>query len=285
MMSDFGRQHPEYRIPGRGCLDPAVSQVFEYRMRIFAEVASTYDLDGVELNFRRWYHMVSDPPRNHGVLTRMVRDVRQVLDRAARTRGRGRMLLGARVGSSIDLDPDPFRLPGAAFCRKPEESSCRELGLDVRTWVEEGLVDYLCPTQFIGMLPGLPVTQQFADLARDTEVGVYPTLWCMASWMHEVLGFERRLSWREEDRGALAVYKHDLCSAALRLYADGADGISTFNWYAHLRTGGVPHLWTEGFDSPGDSADAVLVHLAPLLGDPGAVQEYAREPWAVPGRL
>jgi len=115
-LSDFGRDHPEWRVlrpdgTPAGNLDPAVPQVCEHRLHLFAEVAAQYDVDGLELDFRRWYHMVSDPLRNHGVLTRMVRLTRALLDDAARHKGRGRMLLGARVGPSLDAEPNPFLFP------------------------------------------------------------------------------------------------------------------------------------------------------------------------------
>ena len=97
-----------------------------------------------------------------------------------------------------------------------------------------------------------------------------------------MLGVERRLSWDEKDRQALALYKHDLCTAALRIYDDGADGISTFNWFPHLRAAQVPHLWTEGFDSPGEAADALLLYAGRLLKSPAAIRRYLAEPWAVP---
>ena len=70
---DFGRQHKDLRIPGAHCLDPAHPEVFEHRTAIFAEVARDYDIDGIEFDFRRWCHMISDPLENHPILTRMVR--------------------------------------------------------------------------------------------------------------------------------------------------------------------------------------------------------------------
>ena len=75
--SDFGRAHPEWRIPGGpGCLDPAIPGVYEHRMRIFEDVVNNYDVDGIEFDWRRWYHMISDPLHNHPILTRMVRETR-----------------------------------------------------------------------------------------------------------------------------------------------------------------------------------------------------------------
>lgn len=277
-LSDFGRAHPEFRIVDSGNLDPAIPEVYAHRMRIFSEVVDRYDVDGIEFDFRRWYHMVSDPLDNHTVLTRMVRDMRGILDEAARRKGRERLLLGVRVGPSLDSDPIPFTFPGIFYPQKPTNASCKELGLDVKTWIDERLVDYVCPALFLASLPGMPLTNEFAALAKDTSVGVYPTLWPHAAWMHGVC--ERRVE--PDDVRALALYKYDLCTTVLRMYEDGADGISTYNWYSHLRNARVPNLWTDGEGAAGAGAEAVQTYVYPLLRDPGAIKSYLAQPWAVP---
>lgn len=277
-MSDFGRVHAADRIPDAGCLDPAVPAVFDQYAAILGEVMTRYDVDGVELDFRRWYHMVSDPLHNHPVLTRLVRAARQQADAAARAKGRGPMLVGARVGPSLDLEPSPFVFPGIFYPERPTNASCRELGLDVQTWISEGLVDYLCPSLFLDGLPAQPKTREFAELAAGTPVGIYPTLWGWSAWMHGI--GERSIGLGPEDQGALALFKDDLCTAALRLYEDGADGISTYNWYAHLRNARMPSYWPG--DLPGAGADAVLTYIHPLLPDPQALRRYRSEPWPWP---
>lgn len=277
-LSDFGRAHPEFRISGAGNLDPAVPDVFEHRMRVFTEVASRYDVDGIEFDFRRWHRMVSDPLRNHVVLTRMVRETRRMLDEAAREKGVGKLLLGVRVGPSLDSEPKPHLFPGIFYPVKPTNASCRELGLDVATWIREGLVDYVCPSLFLATLPGKPLTHEFVGLAEGTDVGIYPTLWPLAAWMHGVC--ERRIDF--DDPRALALYKHDLCRTALDMYSDGADGISTFNWYSHLRDAQVPNLWTDGEGAAGAGAEAVQTYIYPLLRDPKALRNYLHQPWATP---
>jgi len=284
LLSDFGRAHPEWRIPlsdseWTGALDPAVPQVFAQRMAIFREVAERYDIDGIEFDFRRWYHMISDPLVNYPVLTRMVRETRRMLDEVAARMGRDRLLLGVRVGPSLDSEPNPFLFPGIYYDEKPANASCRELGLDVTTWINDALVDYVCPSLFLPSLPGLPLTGEFAALARGTDVGIYPTVFPLAAWMHGVC--ERGVSLDAADRKALALYKHDLCATVLQAYADGADGISTYNWYGHLRDARVPHLWCDGNDSSAGS-DAVQTYIYSLLRDPAAIRAYLAQPWALP---
>ena len=105
-LSDFGRAHPEWRIPldpesspssadapperWAGCLDPAIPAVFAHRLAIFTEVADRYDIDGIEFDFRRWCRMISSPRRNYAILTRLVAVTRAMLDETARRKaGRG----------------------------------------------------------------------------------------------------------------------------------------------------------------------------------------------------
>ncbi|MCP4641810.1 MAG: family 10 glycosylhydrolase [bacterium] len=279
-MSDFGRAHSDCRIEGAGCLDPAIPEVYAHRMAIFREVVEKYDVDGIEMDFRRWYRMVSNPLENHTILTRMVREARAMLDEVAANKGRSRMLLGVRVGPSLDSDPSPFVFPGVEYAEKPVNSSCRELGLDVKTWIDEGIVDYVCPALFMGTLPGMPLTREFAKLAEGTDVGIYPFLPPLSAWMHSTLfDTDRNVALTDDDR-ALAQYKFDLCTTALKLYADGADGISTFNWWPHLRNANVPNHWTK--DNAGAGADAVQTHIYPLLGNRKAIRSYLDAPWALP---
>ena len=277
-LSDFGRAHAQARIPGAGCLDPAVPAVFDHYVAVITEVMDRYDIDGVELDFRRWYHLVSDPHRNHPVLTRLVRAVRQHADAVGRARGGRRLLVGARVGPSLALDPTPFVYPGSFYPEKPTNASCHDLGLDVPAWVREGLVDYLCPTLFLDGLPAQPRTAEFVALTHGTSVGVYPTLWGWSAWMHGI--GERSIGLETADAGALALFKDDLCTAALRLYEDGADGISTYNWYAHLRQARLPHAWAAAF--PGAGADRLLAWVHPLLPDREALRRYRASPWPWP---
>jgi hypothetical protein len=285
LLSDFERAHPEWRIPGAGCLDPAVPQVYEHRMKIFTEVAERYDIDGIEFDFRRWHRMVSDPLKNHAVLTRMVRDTRQMLDAVAKKKGR-RLILGVRVGPSLATDPSPFVYPGSYYPTKPVNASCRDLGLDVKTWIAEGLVDLVCPSLFLDGLPSLPKTGEFVALAKGTNAGIYPTLWSWPLWAHGekpwAICEERPIGLGKKDEQALALYKDELCTTALRMYEDGADGISTFNWYSHIRNSEMPHRGTDSDGQSGAGTDAVQTYIYPLLKDPAALRRYRDEPWAVP---
>jgi len=124
----------------------------------------------------------------------------------------------------------------------------------------------------------MPRTQEFAKLAKNTPIGIYPTLWPLAAWQHGVC--ERSVRLDEKDRRALALYKN-----ALRMYEDGAYGISTFNWYSHLRNGKMPYVrLPDGEASSGLGAEAVQTYIYPLLTSAAAVRQYRDQPWAVPQR-
>ena len=263
---DFGRENKHLRIPGTNCLDPAHPEVYGHRIAIFREVANDYDIDGIEFDFRRWTHMISDPRNNHPILTRMVRETRAILDEAAKRKGRHRLLLGVRVAPTI-----------AGPSLGPSEMSCEDLGLDVKTWVAEGLVDYLCPSFFWGHNPGDdPKTGEFVALARDTNVGVYPTVFPFSKWQKNGPEAER-IDLDETDE--LRRFRDEIIHAALKCYAEGADGISTFNWVPHHQPGMTRRNMRESW---GLGAAKVQMSLHPLLGDQAALKACLESDVAVP---
>ncbi|MBN1591511.1 MAG: family 10 glycosylhydrolase [Pirellulales bacterium] len=282
MLSDFGRAHPEWRIAGAGCLDPAVPEVFEHRLKILDELLTNYDVDGIELDFRRWYHMVSDPLNNHEVLTRMVRQTRALLDEAARRKGRKRLLLGARVGPLLEGTFDKADFPGAEY-GEPINMSCQGLGLDVKTWVDDGLVDYLCPATFSPL--GLPRTREFVELAKGTGVGVYPTLsqWPCGATAAPIIG-------QSDNAQTQRRHRDDVCTEALRCYDDGADGVSLFNWFQHHYPprakdqfdSGTKREWsttyTADMNIPALGFGWVEQEIMPALADPTTLRKLLNEP-------
>ncbi len=263
--SDFGRANKHLRIEGRNCLDPAHPKVYEHRMKIFAEVIEKYDLDGLEFDYKRWHHMISNPAENHVILTRMLRETRKMLDEAAKRKGRKRLLLGVRVQQQISGALNPEHFPGANGA--PFNQSCDAAGLDIKTWIDEELVDYVCPSLFWPPWPGLPRTAEFVELAKGKNVGIYPTVWPRPEWLNKKTDppIER------DDAELMRRYKNELCDIILTCYRDGADGISTYNWTPHHQKGMVPepgrHEW-------GDGSKALQMHIHGLMSDAAAVKAY-----------
>jgi len=276
-LSDFSRAHRDWVIPGRTCLDPAVPEVFDHFLDIFREVVENYDIDGIELNFRRWTFMISDPHKNHPILTRLVSEVRKILDDAAGRKGRDRLILGTRVGPLIEGPFIQDEYPGSPYGQW-QNPSCRDLGLDVKTWIASGDIDYLSPMLFISMLPGLPRIREFVDLARGTNVGIYPTLFSAPFWLHEAgpkFGIPQEPPIDPDDTVRLRRYKNELCEAALKIYAEGADGISTFNWDFTHQPGIVhdPDFLGAHF---GLGGKRLQMRVASVLGNRKALEDYYR---------
>ncbi len=249
LLYDFGRYHPEFRIRDgskhTGAIDYAIPTVFEQRLRMFTEVATLYDVDGIEFDFRRWTHMISDPLHNYPVFTDLIRQTRQMLAAVSRSKGRERMLLCVRVGPSLD-DPQGTEYAGGKLST---DFSSRLLGLDVATWIEEELVDVVCPTLFWPALPGLPRVAEFVERAHEKNVGIYPTVFPRPAWSDQLPGGERTLEDLDQSEIAdlMRLHRDEICQAAVQCYEQGADGLSTYNWFGHCQYS--PMVRTHGYPS------------------------------------
>ena len=123
-------EHPEwmFRTPWcthehHGYWNFALPQVRDYVVRNLREVAENYDFDGIDLDFARG---VVFPPGeawiNRDALTEFIRRLRRDLLEIAEGRGKP-MLLSARVPET--------------------RAGCHFDGIDIETWVGDGLVDIL----------------------------------------------------------------------------------------------------------------------------------------------
>ena len=267
---DFGRQHKNLRITGTNCLDPAHPEVFKHRMEIFTEMANEYDIDGIEFDFKRWYHMISDPHKNYPILTRMVAETRQMLDEVAKRKGRERLLLGVRVGASLETPPDKTKFPGISHVNA--NPSCKDQGTDVSTWIKNGDVDYVCPSLFWPRLPGLPLTKEFVELAKGTQVGIYPTVFPLPAWA------EDEANPVEDSEEIRCRHRDEIVKAALQCYEYGADGISTFNWNRDDPEANIGQkiAYSTHYGRRCIGYVKVLRVINPKLGSPQALREYLR---------
>ena len=269
---DFGRENMDLAIEGQNCLDPAHPKVYEHRMKIFAEVVENYDIDGLEFDYKRWYYMISNPEKNHVILTRMVRETRQMLDEAAKRKGRKRLLLGVRVEPMVAGQLYSGDFPG--LLGTPHNRSCEKSGLDIRTWIDEGLVDYVCPSGFWPQWPGLPHTAEFVELAKGKNVGIYPTVFPHPAWWDDKDG-----PLEVDDTERMRRYKNDLCDMILSCYRDGADGISTFNWLPHHQRGMVPKPMRPYW---GDGNKGLQMYIHGLMSDAATMEAYRNSQTLLP---
>ena len=201
----FVWQHPELCIQRDDgtpdiVLDYSYQEVRARRIAVLRDIAENYDVDGFNLNWMRWCrHFPKGRQRqNAGILTEFLHDVRAMLDEVAQTRGRRRYLLSHYVATEVEESLD--------------------IGCDVRTWVREGLADFIMPMDFHFTDFGIR-TEEFVEAAANTDCGIYPALQLGMIFL--------------KDNGHTTTYTMsvDKFRAAIsNLYAWGAAGVSCFNF-------------------------------------------------------
>jgi len=197
MFGRLKREHPEVMIGEAAAGDhpyAATAANFELeevqteRLAVIEEVCDRYGADGLEMDP---YINVFFPPgraRDQApVLTEFVARVRALLDR-----------IGERRGNWLTL----------ATRAHPVEEANLEVGMDVRQWLADGLVDLVVPTM-PGMLmdPEMPI-EWLLESAQGAGAWVYPQLAGVPY----------------DDRHHLATIEM-YRAAATRLHAMGVDGL------------------------------------------------------------
>ncbi|MBD05774.1 MAG: hypothetical protein CME24_15650 [Gemmatimonadetes bacterium] len=139
--------------------DFSAPEARQERFALIEEAVTRYGVDGVELDCA--YEPNSDPvfrPEHVDaglvILTDFVRQVRELVDEAARRRGRP-IALGVRV--------------------LPTPAGNQKAGLDVPVWLEEDLVDFIVPIFYVdeNMDQNLPF-EALSQLAHRHDCYVYP---------------------------------------------------------------------------------------------------------------
>ena len=227
LLPTFKVEHPEWMI-GEGqpygvetALNFAIPEVGELKLKIIEEIFQKYDFDGLEIDLMRHlpHFIPGTESQNAHILTEFLREVRQHLDQRAQERGRP-IELAVRVDENVE--------------------ACTLDGLEVATWLKEGLLDLL----IVGAGAGDVAMDEFKHLAADTSVSIYPCLEAYdGSW------YRLRSA---ESRRALA----------LNYWHQGADGIYTFNWYPHSSL----------LSSSDQPAVAYETALLKEIGDPKAMR-------------
>jgi hypothetical protein len=232
-------------------LNFALPEVRDYRLAYIERSAAAHDFDGYELDFTRsiFYFSLGEGRVGAPLMTDLVRRTRSLLDSIGRTRGRPYTFV-------VHVTDSP--------------RTSLELGLDVATWLEEGLVDVLVVgmgyTQYVLKLA------EWLDLARPSGVPVYPSINTNAhggQWM--------KLSDRP-------VYHEALRAASAYYWQEDANGIYLFNLFDQRTI-------RDDKEKPAYmySEDPVYIHV-PLsdIGDPatllGKDKLYAIQPVADRGR-
>lgn len=212
------KQHPELLVdtegmaPRRGLYTTAQDytheQVRQRKLEIIEEICQRYDVDGFELDYIRHPVLFSEvmrgepaTPEQVEIMTAFMGRIRQITDEAAARRGRP-ILIANRV-------PDSFEL-------------AKNIGLDLKAWLEKDLVDILIAGG--GYAPfSLPVAE-FTETAHQYGVLVYP---CINQGPAQTVS-----------DGA---FLEGVRALAANWYQAGADGIYTWNF-------GTPFEYKTGED-------------------------------------
>ncbi|MFN0166982.1 MAG: hypothetical protein ACKV22_11190, partial [Bryobacteraceae bacterium] len=177
-----------------GMFDFAHREVRDHKLAIIEEFISRWDNDGISLDFDRdpRYFKELGSASNAASMTGLIGDVKAILDRVGKQRGR-KLYFHVRVIPKID--------------------ACYQRGLDIATWVRQGLVDAVTPG--CGYMTVSLDLKPWLDLVQGRKCWIYP------SCNH----------WRttEETRAWASL-----------MYQRGAHGLNLFN-YGHLLHGHDAH--------------------------------------------
>jgi hypothetical protein len=257
MRSRFKGDHPDYLVgtpdkpPPYGTwssVDYAVPQVRDLAYRFIEEACQTYDIEGVGLDFLRhacffksvaWGGKAS--PQELEMMTDLLRRIRQMTEREGLRRGRP-ILLAIRVPDSLEY--------------------CRGIGLDLETWLSEGLVDLLAGTCYYQLNPW----EYLVELGHRYGVPVYPSL------SDPRVEGETRFK-----RSSLESYR----ARAMQAWVAGADGLYLFNYFDP-----TARLWREGGELKTLRGKDKLYFLSPRNGAPNTYladgRQYQRVPIITP---
>ena len=195
-------------------LDFAAEPVRQRRIDIIADVLDRYDVDGIDLDFCRTpiffrSTMEGKPATSSEIalMNDMVRKIRQQVQAASRRRGRP-VLLSARTPVTVER--------------------CLYVGMDIESWLKEGILDVLVPGQ--GYMPLTMPARELVEMGHQYDVPVFP---CICGTAKTLRTYEQKPEiWR---------------AAAANLFSYGADGVMVFNLFPDepsetLKTLGDPSL-------------------------------------------
>lgn len=154
-MSSYGGIDPKLTVP-KGGKGLAHQEVRDHQFSVLEELATRYNVEGVELDFAAapggmpLILRKEDAAAFTPVITEYVRKISKMV--------RGRSGKPGQVGARV----------------YPLEKICLTFGLDVRTWLKEGLVDYVAPMLYsdFNLNPDLPIEWLIQE-AHAANVPVY----------------------------------------------------------------------------------------------------------------
>ncbi len=157
-LASYGGMDPAHKVDeGGGGF--AHQEVRDHHFAVLEELVRDYDTDGVELDYSAafgkatFFFRPQDVEANTPLMTKWVGEVSDMV--------RNRQGKPAGIGARLF----------------PTEEMNLAQGLDVRTWVKEGLVDWVVPFLYAynNLDPDMPM-DWLIEAAKDTEVSVYGML-------------------------------------------------------------------------------------------------------------
>jgi Glycosyl hydrolase-like 10 len=224
--SKLKQAHPEWlmgksgqRFPsGRwSAVDFTHPEIRDLAVKYITEVCENYDIDGVELDFFRHLYLFKSVVKGgkasaseRAMLTEMIRKIRRMTERVGMKKGKA-ILVAIRVPDSVEY--------------------CRDLGIDLRQWLKEGLVDIIIGSGYFRLNPW----KYLVKLGHKYQVKVYAGL------------SEPRV--RNEHRKLRRQNKLVYRARAAQALHEGVDGIYLFNQFSvssprmsYLREIGKPEI-------------------------------------------
>ena len=195
----------EYRTSGKHTwtdrgLDYGQQEVRDYHLALARELLLDYESDGMELDFMR--HMPVFKPgydeANAPLLTEFVRGIRRLCDEAEKK-------WGHKLRMAVRVPAYPADALG--------------LGMDVPTWVKEGLIDIVIPSPC-----GL-------DTVSDTQVALWRAVCPEPVVLAPCIDYEMQIRWESR---LLFDLSTDLGFAS-SFYNQGADTVYFYNHYPRDR--------------------------------------------------
>ena len=203
-------EHPEWILKSRKGLDYANPEARNFYRDFVLYIPENYDVDGLTIDFSRHrQHFNPGQENQFELMNGYLRELRAGLDRIGKARGK-HLVLNASFTCGTWYDTN---LPAAQ-------------GLDVQTWVDEGIVDCIMPE-------GKDV-MKYIEMCKDKPVRCYPRKTCCLKFDGSRLQEDTHdptAAQDAEDEPPLAqLTPTQIEAGVLHWYEAGADGVFLFNY-------------------------------------------------------
>lgn len=212
-------EYSEARKPGRAQIDYAHPEARAFILSIVRELASRYDVGGINLDFTRW-PVVADPDRHDfSVLTSFIEDVRAELDGIESAQGKTLAL------SATMVEGNHARGEGGKLLSLADQK------IDFEGWMATGALSFVCVQTWrheryidVAHRYGVKYYCQYDEVPPDTPGGRED----VPGWAEQ----EDPLPGEEKDEQPQIYSRVDpleIYAAALKQLRAGADGVSFMN--------------------------------------------------------